>query len=121
MWSGWRDLNPRPLDTQSSALQNCATARTARNYTRRFGQIEAESGRYVEAGREAAGQIGLFLDLLDDAPAVGRAPAGVVVKPSDHEDVQPRLRLGVGGEVAGGVSRHAHRVVEDRAALGRVT
>ena len=26
-WSGWRDLNPRPLDPQSSALPNCATAR----------------------------------------------------------------------------------------------
>ena len=25
--SGWRDLNPRPLDPQSSALPNCATAR----------------------------------------------------------------------------------------------
>ncbi len=23
-WSGWRDLNPRPLDPQSSALPNCA-------------------------------------------------------------------------------------------------
>ena len=27
IWSGWRDLNPRPLDPQSSALPNCATAR----------------------------------------------------------------------------------------------
>ena len=25
--SGWRDLNPRPLDPQSSALPSCATAR----------------------------------------------------------------------------------------------
>ena len=25
--SGWRDLNPRPLDPQSSALPTCATAR----------------------------------------------------------------------------------------------
>ena len=25
--SGWRDLNPRPLDPQSSALPNCATSR----------------------------------------------------------------------------------------------
>ena len=28
-WSGRRDLNSRPLDPQSSALPNCATARTA--------------------------------------------------------------------------------------------
>ena len=27
-WSGRRDLNPRPLDPQSSALPDCATART---------------------------------------------------------------------------------------------
>ena len=26
-WSGWRDLNSRPLDPQSSALPSCATAR----------------------------------------------------------------------------------------------
>ena len=26
-WSGWRDLNPRPLDPQSSALPGCATPR----------------------------------------------------------------------------------------------
>ena len=28
-WSGWRDSNPRPLDPQSSALPDCATARSA--------------------------------------------------------------------------------------------
>lgn len=33
--SGWRDLNPRPLDPQSSALPNCATARRRRMVTRR--------------------------------------------------------------------------------------
>jgi hypothetical protein len=27
IWSGWRDLNSRPLDPQSSALPSCATAR----------------------------------------------------------------------------------------------
>ena len=31
--SGWRDLNPRPLDPQSSALPNCATARRRRMAT----------------------------------------------------------------------------------------
>ncbi len=26
-WSGWRDLNPRPLRPERSALPSCATAR----------------------------------------------------------------------------------------------
>ena len=36
--SDWRDLNPRPLDPQSSALPNCATARYRESYSpfRRF-------------------------------------------------------------------------------------
>jgi hypothetical protein len=29
--SGWRDLNSRPLDPQSSALPSCATARGPRS------------------------------------------------------------------------------------------
>ena len=28
-WSGWRDLNPRPLVPQTSALPSCATARNS--------------------------------------------------------------------------------------------
>jgi hypothetical protein len=30
--SGWRDSNPRPLDPQSSALPNCATARVGKGH-----------------------------------------------------------------------------------------
>src|SRR5438046_518448 len=86
-WSGWRDLNPRPLDPQSSALPNCATARTAEDATGQAGKIEAESGRHLEPGGQAAGQVGLLLDLLDDAPAVGGALTRVVVEPSDDEGV----------------------------------
>ena len=38
-WSGWRDLNSRPLDPQSSALPSCATARwPARGFLRRSTQ-----------------------------------------------------------------------------------
>jgi len=39
--SGWRDLNPRPLDPQSSALPNCATARPpSRDHAGRFGALK---------------------------------------------------------------------------------
>jgi hypothetical protein len=36
LWSGWRDLNPRPLRPERSALPSCATARfaTVGNITR---------------------------------------------------------------------------------------
>ena len=47
-WSGWRDLNPRPLDPQSSALPNCATARervtVVRRRTASFGRCIIEGG-----------------------------------------------------------------------------
>src|SRR5581483_7403962 len=49
-WSGWRDLNPRPLDPQSSALPNCATARGSRTLVRR---APVPAGRASTAGAPA--------------------------------------------------------------------
>ena len=34
-WSDQRDLNPRPLDPQSSALPNCAMVRTVQKHRER--------------------------------------------------------------------------------------
>ena len=37
-WSGWRDLNPRPLRPERSALPNCATPRVQRRQHSRAGR-----------------------------------------------------------------------------------
>src|SRR5207253_6915756 len=62
-WSGRRDLNPRPLDPQSSALPGCATPRRASNRTR--GRFQACVAPPVHAFACLIRQ----LDVREHAPA----------------------------------------------------
>src|SRR5438552_17746432 len=62
-WSGRRDLNPRPLDPQSSALPGCATPRRSSNRTQ--GRIHACVAPPVHAFACLIRQ----LDVREHAPA----------------------------------------------------
>jgi hypothetical protein len=55
IWSGWRDLNSRPLDPQSSALPSCATARRpcSRKHQPRAGTLLRGRVRPVAAATAA--------------------------------------------------------------------
>src|SRR5438132_13961129 len=60
-WSGRRDLNPRPLDPQSSALPGCATPRRSSNRTH---------GLSGDGDRGSAGQLLRAADGTLDASAI---------------------------------------------------
>ena len=54
-WSGWRDLNPRPLRPERSALPSCATPRCSAAKHSRRGLSAAQTGnRGLPLGRQAA-------------------------------------------------------------------
>ena len=58
--SGWRDLNPRPLDPQSSALPSCATARSAQYVAALSTRITLQQpGAEFISGRTAAQRLRL--------------------------------------------------------------
>ena len=80
--SGWRDLNPRPLDPQSSALPNCATAREPSHFS---------SGR-LGAGRSTSASFGRsVIEGHDTTPerAKRRRLVPASDDPLDHLDQPP--------------------------------
>src|SRR2546430_10453016 len=74
-WSGWRDLNPRPLRPERSALPSCATPRCGEEFSGRrsgFARDQGEEGRFGGAGEPDRGERG-------GAEAGGDVQPGVVV------------------------------------------
>jgi hypothetical protein len=54
-WSGWRDLNPRPLAPKASALPSCATPRTTYGDEPSASAVAARSRPVVGAARPVVG------------------------------------------------------------------
>src|SRR5438445_12256907 len=82
-WSGRRELNPRPLDPQSSALPGCAAPRLSSNRTHALagGLWSRAAGQLlrVRAGTLCASAIRFPSESLNQAPLV---PSGISTRPS---------------------------------------
>ena len=79
-WSGWRDLNPRPLAPKASALPSCATPRGV-----------------VKCMRSAAGSACGFLARGPPYPSTGAPPAGERLTAGGRRTDAPRGSAGAPG------------------------
>src|SRR5438309_10905879 len=82
-WSERRDVNPLPLEPQSSALPGCATPRRSSNRTHALagGLWSRAAGQLlrVRAGTLCASAIRFPSESLNQAPLV---PSGISTRPS---------------------------------------
>ncbi len=97
LWSEWRDLNPRPLDPQSSALPNCATPgkRTAPD-SRRAGNFYTALPGNTRDRRHRAGAVYFRTSpaqrngtvIFSAAPRDGKPAALYYAKPETFNDAK---------------------------------
>ncbi len=104
-WSGWPDLNRRPLDPQSSALPGCATARGPDSLPAEF---DCQSPSEQPVDRPAR-------HLYEAQYHVHRGQA------HHHDEPHRPLQILLGAELVAGFGRDAHSLGANRRWRRRVT
>lgn len=69
-WSDQRDLNPRPLDPQSSALPNCAMVRTVRKVPNMKHSIISTVFKHIVSESESHPFRRVWLRIFEGFPAI---------------------------------------------------